>query len=374
MKCTVGTALALACSCALAQSGLQVAGRKVELGTPTAIAVGVKDVYWQPKGQALVYYASDADGAFIGAYDMAKGRAKDGVRLPEGTNVHFEAGLASRPVYLVVTSRDLEGGKRRWTVTTIDARALTAKDVWTNDYDSKAEVSVDVEASPSRDHALITVTDPAGRHPIVLLDGAASAVYSRDVATAWSQGSEFAGWSVDGTAYFSADQTTRLKSAVLNDIAANRAFELKLSNDQGGSVSSLPIVGLVFKFVLTAPNSGTPVFELMPTNGVLRPVLSRGPFVGEETLPHVVYPKQENALVTTSDKSGQSGALWLVRLTGDENEPYSKEGLLIAPEAQNSWMCEDGNWVAYETAGALFVRRITYGGQPFSRALIGHSP
>jgi hypothetical protein len=34
-------------------------------------------------------------------------------------------------------------------------------------------------------------------------------------------------------------------------------------------------------------------------------------------------------------------------------------------------MCEDGNWIAYEVAGALFVRQITYGGGPLNRSVVG---
>jgi hypothetical protein len=376
MRCFTSLVVASACVSAMAQSGLQVAGRQVELGAPKALAVGVSEVFWHPEGLALVYYAKDADGTYLGVYSQNADKTKAVLRFEEGTNVHFEAWLPKQPVYLIATSRPIPGREmKHWSLTTIDARTLSAKEVWSNDYASGAEVGIEVNASPSLDHAIVTVTDPEGRHPVVLLDGAVSAVYSRDVAAAWAQGSSFAGWSVDGTAYFSAlgappvDQTV-----VAADVAVSQlqgTFEIKLSVDTGsGNLSSdIPLLSFWVKASPVAPGAGTPVLELMPRNAVLRPVLSRGPYVGPEVLPHVVYPKPEESVVTSLARKDGSGALWLVRLTGDEGQPYGTDGLLIAAEAGKSWMCTDGNWVAYETAGALFIRRITYGGQPFSKAL-----
>ena len=73
----------------------------------------------------------------------------------------------------------------------------------------------------------------------------------------------------------------------------------------------------------------------------------------------------------SNERIDGTGSIWLARLTGEEGNPYSKEGVLVSGSKGVSWMCEDGNWIAYEVAGALFVRRITYGGQSFSKALFG---
>jgi hypothetical protein len=376
MRCFTSIVVASACVCAMAQSGLQVAGRQVEMGAPKALAVGVNEVFWHPGGLALVYYASDADGNFIGVYSQNADRTKAVMRFEEGTSVHFEEWLPKQPVYLIATSRPVPGIEmKRWSLTTIDARSLSAREVWSNDYENGAEVGIEVNASPSLDHAIVTVTDPEGRHPIVLLDGAVSTVYSRDVAAAWSQGSSFAGWSVDGTAYFSAlgappvDQTLVATDRALSQLQGTFVIKLTVDTGGGNGQSGIPMLSLFLRRTPVAPDAGTPVLELMPRNGVLRPVLSRGPYVGPEVLPHVVYPKPEESVVTSLARKDGSGALWLVRLTGDEGQPYGNDGLLIAAEAGKSWMCTDGNWVAYETFGALFIRRITYGGQPFSRAL-----
>ncbi len=374
-------------ACVLAQGGLSVAGKKVELSQPVAVAVGVTEVFWQGQGKALVFYASDADGSYLGVFSQETGKAKPAVRFSEGTEVRYEAWLPYRPVYLIATSRPVVGRDMlHWSVSTVDARSMTAKEVWWAEFPKEEEVGIHVQASPSLDHALITVNHGKERTPIVLLDGAVSAVYSRDVAAAWAQGSEFIGWSVDGTAYFSSGGSlVDSRNTVATEFALSGGnliareiqgvFEIKLGIDSGGNVlTSLPIIGKFFAMSPVAPVAGTPVLELMPRNAVLRPVLSKGPYVGPEVFPHVVYPKQEDASVSSQERRDGARALWMVRLTGDEAEPFGRDGILIAGQAGNSWMCDDGNWVAYESFGALFVRRITYGGQPFSVSLVGRLP
>lgn len=356
--------------------GLQVAGKKVELGPPKAVAIGVDQVFWKDDGAALAYYAQDAEGAYLGTYHLETGKAREALRFAEGTNVHFEQWLPYRPMYVVCLSVPARAGFRQWSIVTIDARALATKTVWSAEYGEKDEVGIDFDVSPSRDHAIITVTDPKGQTPLVLLDGALSAVFSRDVAAAWAQGTRFAGWSVDGTAYFSAsaqevrsDFTLRIGEALATSV--HQAFEVKLSLSEGETVfDSIPLLGKFLKIAPTAPKSGTPVYELMPNNATLRPVLSKGPFVHPEGSPHVVYPKQEDTIATAQERRDGAHALWMVGLTYQEGAPYTKDGVLIGLNVTQFWMCDDGNWIAYETGGALFVRQITYGGGPYSPSLV----
>lgn len=359
---------------ALAQEGLYVNGKRVAVSPPKAVAVGVDDVFWKKDGTALAYYATDSDGAYLGVYDVVDAKAKEMLRFPEGTNVHFEQWLPSRPIYLMVLSYPV-GDQKRFVVTSLDARNLRAVEIWSQQYAKDAEVGFDVNTSPSLDHALITVTDLDGRHPIVVTDGAMNTVYSRDVAKAWREGMSFAGWSADGTAYFQGGteqpaQTIAIDSDTALVSKALSTIELQFKVE-GNFLAELPIVGMFWRVRPVAPVAGIPVYELMPRNGVLRPILSRGPFIDAEVLPHVVWPKDEEAVVRSNERLDGTGSIWLVRLTGDENAPYGNEGVLVSGERGKSWMCEDGNWIAYETAGALFVRRITYGGQAFSKALFG---
>lgn len=374
MRTSTCVALVVLSAAAFGQGGLSINGKKVEVGAPHAVSVGVTEVFWKRDGAALAYYASDLDGTYLGVYDVEKGVAKEMLRFPEGTEVRFEQWLPQRPVYLMVTTHPV-GDQLRYVVHSIDVRNLRAVEIWSQQYEKGADVGIDVNASPSLDHALITVTDAEGRHPIVVTEGATNTVYSRDVAKAWQEGMSFAGWSADGTAYFQGAGAASSKP--LNVTAADTFYTgekgtIELTfRVQGNVLSELPIIGLLFKPLPVAPAAGVPVYELMPRNGALRPVLSRGPYAAPEMLPHVVWPKEEEAVVSAEDRLDGTGSIWLVALTGDEAQPYGREGVLVSGERGKSWMCEDGNWIAYETAGALFVRQITYGGAKFSRALFG---
>jgi hypothetical protein len=377
MRLTAVFAVVCLSGLALAQQGgLQVAVKKVELGPPAAVALGVDEVFWKDDGTALAYYAKDADGTYLGVFNQETGKSKAMLRFAEGTNVHFEQWLPYRPMYVIALSQPAGQGFKRWSIVTIDARLLTSKTVWTAQYGEKDAVGIDLDVSPSRDHAIITVTDPKGQTPIVLLEGALSAVYSRDLATAREQGMRFAGWSADGTAYFAAGAqqqeagvTFQIHDALISSV--RQSVELKLSSGEGEFVfDSVPLLGKFFKFSPTAPKTGTPVYELMPNNATLRPVLSKGPYVHPEGSPHVVYPVQEETIATAQQRRDGAHALWMVGLTYEEGAPYTKDGVLIGLDVSKFWMCDDGNWVAYQTGGALFVRRITYGGQPYSPSLV----
>jgi hypothetical protein len=345
------------------------------MGPPTAVAIGVTEVFWHDRGTALAFYSKDADGTFLGVHNLETGRGKDVVRFAEGTNVHYEAWLPNHPIYVIATSRAIVARKaKHWAVTVVDARTLTSKEVWSNDYPLDAEVSVDIKPSPSLDHAIIEISDPQGRAPVVLLNGGVNAVFSRDLAAAWEQGASFAGWSLDGTAYFRVvTEVANPQQSLISDVVTTwqGAVELTLKVGEGGLLSDIPLVGFLWRATPVAPEAGTPVYELMPNNAALRPVPSKGPYVGPAPAPHVVFPKAEDSIFSTSTRRDGGGALWLVRLTGDENQPFGSDGILISPFADRFWMCDDGNWVAYVTGGALFVRRISYGGEPYSRALVG---
>jgi hypothetical protein len=296
------------------------------------------------------------------------------MRFAEGTNVHYESWLPQRSIYLILMSRAIPGREaRRWSLMAVDALSLRANEAWGAEYATTEEVGVDVNPSPSLDHAIVTVSTSKGRTPIVLLRGGTSAVLSRDVALAWDQGMEFSGWSTDGTAYFSggiAHSDARSSYVRLANGQSSGVVEFKISV-QGGSelFSGVPIIGMLFKGSPVAPEAGTPVHELMPNNAALRPVLSRGPYEAPKQFPHVVYPVPEDTVAIARERRDGTHGIWLVGLTGIEGDPYTKDGLLVSAYPGKFWMCEDGNWVAYELAGALFVRRITYGGRPFSGEL-----
>lgn len=369
----LGTSALAGITLALAQGqmGLSIGGQAVRLEPPVAVAIGIKDVNWQREGRALMYDAEDADGYHQGLFRTADGKGKAVLRLAPGTQFHdwkwFPKKLA---VVEIVSREDPQTGVTRWSLYTLDAQTLTAREIMGWNFPKGEAGSVSMDLSPILDHALVTVRDSKSELSYVLLDNGGSLVLSPDLGNAKKQGSTFMGWSAQGTAYFSAPGVTPETSDVAT-LDAKRGegglvhlqfFTQSSSSNRVPVLGDLPIIGRLFlSAAKTAPSPGTPVLELMSWNGGLRPVRSRGPFEEVPFEPVALEPKPEAAQVLASLLRGQSGALWLVPELREEGRPRDPGGLLVAAEAGQSWFNPTREWIAYETAGALFVRKVLVG-------------
>lgn len=352
---------------ALGQNGLQVGNSTYSLEEAKAVCVGLKDVNWSPSGKALIYDSVDADGYFQGAYRTSDGVGKALYRIAEGSSIHSLHFLPKEPVGIEVFSKKDEAAKKvRWWIVALDSRNMKAEELMSWEFDEGREVSIDVKVSPTLDHALVDVRAGDEEHHYVLLSGGGRVVLSSDIDQATRQGSHFTGWSSQGTAYFSTpnegaqqgQQMQILGSKLLNANNGTIELTLSLSGGDGKNVlTDLPLLGKFFLSSPTAPGAGTPVFEVMPWNGGLRPIRSMGPYVKpEKALPPITALGQQ-AQVTSGPRLGQSGALWLMQ-EQEAKQLANPRGLLIAPNAGQSWFSDSREWIAYEENGALFVRRI----------------
>lgn len=367
MGITTIAAAGLGVLMAQGQAGLSIGVNTVRLEPPQAVVVGVKDVNWERQGRALMYDAVDADGYYQGLYRTADGKGKAVLRHPPGTQFHDWKWLPRKlSVVEIVSREDAAAGTRRYSVFSLDAQSLTARELLGLSYPKDEEVSVSMEISPSRDHGLITVRDRKGERTYVLLDNGTSLVLSADVTQAKLQGAGFAGWSADGTAYFRSsveDQAVQ----VLSTKSFNGLLQFQVALDNK-SEKGIPVLGdipfissLFLRTAPLAPAVGVPVFEVMPWNGGLRPVRSRGPFEGAPFAAPEFVSEPEAAQVIASHFRGQSGSVWLVHKLQEEGKPRPAGGTLVAAEAGQTWMPDIKNFIAYETAGALFVRQIRIG-------------
>lgn len=358
----IGLALAGIALGALAQgqSTLEVEGRKVTLGPPTAVAVGVKDVNWAPSGKALMYDAVDADGYYQGFYRTTDEKAKSVMRIPQGAEFQHWKWLPNRLAVIEVLKREIpDKGTVRWTAHLLDAQRFTARELRSWEYPKDSKVTSELEVSPTRDHAILTFHDEKGVHPFVLLDGGAELVPSADVAAAHAAGASFAGWSVEGTAYYSDVPNLKLDGATVQvDGRAQGAVQFIIQAQAvGEDARAIHLTGSLMLVAANkrAPDAGTPVLELMPWNAGLRQVRSKGPNIETAPTP-AVQAESQPAQVLAAERKGRAGSLWMVPAL-DEFKRVSGS-LLIAAEAEKSWFDPRQSFVAYETAGALFVRRI----------------
>jgi hypothetical protein len=378
MRCAIGIFVALVFCQATSQSTLQAGGKDVRLGEAKAVDVGVQSTVWEPAGKAILYEATDADGAFQGVFRTDKMKGQEVLRLPPHTNIEAQVWLAQRPVILQAFSTPIPDKKlKRWSINVVDAEALTAKELWSWEYPDNEPVSVEVNASPSLDHALVTIHDAKGAHPYVLCDGASTFVLSTEMEAASKQGHGFAGWSADGTAYFgqtaaqAAGQTLKLSTGGVSSggradeegVVVSLILEKARVATVGEVRSEFVLSDLVGKIRLmtarpTAPAAGIGVLEVMPWNGRIRSVRSRGPYVAKPVVPIPVLPRQEPARVVSGLRQGGSRALWLLPSTGKAEDVVQPGSLLISPDAELFWLPSNRSWVAYTMGGALFVRQI----------------
>ncbi len=361
MKIQVSLGMAACAMIASAQAPLKVDGRTVTLGPPTAVTVGLKDVNWSPTGKALLYDAVDADGYHQGFYRTTDEKAKSVLRIPEGTTFQHWKWLPNRLAVIEVLSRELpDEDAVRWSVYLLDAQKFTARELAHWVFPKSANVSSKLDVSPTRDHAIFTLKDESGEHPFVLLDGAESLVPAHDIAAAIAAGSSFVGWSLDGTAYYAEAGELRIASRGITlsrgtGSAIEYLFEVESDSSHKGPIIFLSANRLLVLENMRAPDAGWPVLEVMPWNGRLRQISSRGPNLDEPFWPRV-HAEGAPAQVLAAERSGTSGSLWMVENTPDGERPTG--ALLIAAEGKQAWFDPPQSFVAYETDGALFVRKI----------------
>lgn len=356
---------------AVAQNTLNVGGQEVRLGEAKGVAVGVETALWEATGKAILFAGRDADGMFQGVFRTDTMKGKEVLRLPPNTTIVSRVWLAQRPVVLEVLSQSIPERKaKRWSVTVIDADTFSANELWTWEYPEQEPVGVEVNPSPSLDHALITVNDSKGSHPYVLCDGANSQVRSTEIEAAQKAGHRFAGWSADGSAYFGpASAQPGPQEFVIeggqgqgeNGTVLLNLTLAKIATRAGAEVVTLD--GLSGKLTFTAaqptaPPAGTAVLEVMPWNGRIRSVRSKGPFVKKPIPSTPVTIRPEPARVVSGLRQGPARALWLLPESVKPEDPIQPASLLIAPEADGFWISGDRSWLAYRMAGALFVRKI----------------
>lgn len=358
----INVALAMMAFGALAQgqSTLEVEGKKVTLGPPTAVTVGIKDVNWAPSGRALMYDAVDADGYYQGFYRTTDEKAKSVMRIPQGAEFQHWKWLPNRLAVIEVLKREIpDKAIVRWSAHLLDAQRFNARELRSWEYAKDSKVTSELHVSPTRDHAILTFHDEKGVHPFVLLDGGAELVPSADVAAAHAAGASFAGWSIDGTAYYTDVPNLKLGNAEikLDGQAQGPARFLIQAQASDEDEHGIRLTGSIFLInaARRAPEAGTPVLELMPWNAGLRQVRSRGPHLEGDAIPAVQADLQP-AQVLAAQRSGSSGSLWMVPASDDSK--HVSGSLLITAEGERAWFDPQQSYVAYETAGALFVRKI----------------
>ncbi len=339
------------------------------LDPPVPVDVRVESLMWHPKGEALLYCRAEGKGKGLGVYRVGADEGKVLVHLQEGDRWEAQW-FEGAPCAIVITYRDHPVGKDKQieaTVHLLDARNNTARKVYGRTFAPGQRVDLNVDPSPGMIHAIFRVTDGKEQFHLVLPLSANTLLASPDLDRAVKEGFGGPFWSVDGTANYSKGGSAgRLASKLGQFSAANSARDAYVEltaqtlilQKSGGAklevLGDLPIIGNYFtvKLAAPAPPAGTDVLEVVPSNGVLRPVRFRGEWESRD--PEGLLPLATRQSVSTLQlgvSQGQANSLWLIR-EGDKAD----QGVLIAAHGSRAWVAPLNAAVAYVTDGALFVR------------------
>jgi hypothetical protein len=98
---------------------------------------------------------------------------------------------------------------------------------------------------------------------------------------------------------------------------------------------------------------GASGLELMPQNGVLRPVRFRGFWVNPPVSPTDTVLVRQPEPLRFKNSSASTQSVWL--RPADKN---AVSGVLVSADADQAWLSADGKTVAFTVNGVLFVRRM----------------
>ncbi len=351
-------------------------GEPVSLGVSKPIDIHVTQVVWQPTGQALIYKRDEEKGIGLGVFTAKNFEGKIVLHLRKDENEETYWLSDSRAALVVVHSPALEAKTKSTQIRIylVNADTQTSRELFRDTFDNKVVPSVDVDTSPSLEHAIVTFRNSQGSYHKVLTLGGGSFSDSPDLDRAEKQGLSGPIWSVDGTAIYSnavrtifyvTDKVNRVNisgGAAGTITFADESLKVATSTtnitlSKGGSddTYATSLTGLTFRVKMSppVPKSGTTVMELMPTNAILRPIRFRGPWVSTGAAGVKLVPQNQSLVLHFDQSNAQDTSVWLTRGT-QKGAPAA----LVAVHVSDTWLPDTKNAVAYTIDGALFFRSI----------------
>lgn len=344
-----------------------------KLSPATSVDIRVTSVQWHPHGDSLLYSRNEETGIGIGLYNLGDPEGK--VVLHLGPADQWDANwFEGAPSALVTVHRKVttpQGEKKEIAVYLLNGKQKTSYEVFSKLFDPKAEVDVDADLSPLLTHAIVTVTEGKKTYHEVLPINGGRLIASSDIDQATQQGFSGPTWSKDGTAIYGkgaggtfvatfdrvSDKAVPDKTAGSND---NSGATLKIAVQDGNlkvlnDVDAV-LVGLKLRLMPPAPPAGTPVYEVVPANGVLRQVRSPGPWVEVESAATTLQPATNQNWLDFGRSRGSAKSLWLMQ--GAKKDAI---GTLVAAQADAGDIGPREKAVEYTIDGALFVRSLSTG-------------
>lgn len=336
----------------------------------TAIDIRVKSVVWHPAGRALLYQREENQGTAIGLF--APGQKQGQLLLHLGKDDSWEAQWfdASTDVAVIVYHPYKEGNEeyRQVTIHLLNADKDTDKPIYERHAPASQKLDVDLDPSPSLLHAIFRIKENGKAGQFVMPAGGGQLIESNDIEQAVAQGYSGPAWSIDGTANYSkgnAELGARVVEAEAKAdlVQFSQAAQANQGNDDKAKALRVQLLeSLEYSRALlaarSAPEAGSPVLEVMPASGLMRPVRFRGPWNYKlGSLPNYQATGQKVTVQFGASK-GQANSLWLALAPAAEKgaPAIPPTAVLVTPEADKACLSPVMNGISYLTSGALFVR------------------
>jgi hypothetical protein len=331
------------------------------LGDAQPLDVRIDRVDWHPKGDALLYSRAEEGGVGIGLYRLGDVEGKVLLHLNE-KDTWESLWLAGLPDAVVTVYRSVatgQGQQKEAALYLLNVKSKAATELFSKIVPANESIHLFVDASPSLLHAIVTVHIGKETAHYVLPNNGGKLVAARDIDEAVKAGNSGPNWSLDGTAIYGGTNGSivwQSGAAAAVDVVPSKTQERvskeasitftvatdKLSSDIASYMS--------FKLVPPPPPIGASVFEVVPSNGVLRPVRFKGSWATAPAKPKILESKSNPSQLVLGQLRGSSSSLWL--MSGKSS------GVLVAAHANQALIAPDERAVAYITDGALFVRTI----------------
>lgn len=342
-----------------------------QLQKPVPIDMHVAALEWHPKGRGMIYTRKEGAGRALGVFMLGQEQGKSLVQIGKDDRYDI-TWFAGKPNALVTVFRpEAETGEKRTRieVVLVDLENQTQRSIFNRRFEEKEKASLEVDASPSLLHAILTLNTTAGRKHFILKTGSFDIIPSVDLDKAAEQGTSGPNWSVDGTAVYSNAAGSVLKSGTLEiangaitiaeeDARAKEKFARAALVTQSLEIKLLEAnlmekTALRLRFTPPPPAVGATVLELMPQNATLRQVRFKGPW--NEAYPRLTPIASQNipVLLNFGRSKGQTNSVWLTQA-----KQQAETGVLVTPYASQAWIAPMHTSVAYLTDGVLFIRVI----------------
>ncbi len=336
-----------------------------KLSAAQAVDIRVKTIQWHPSGEALLYSREEESGIGIGTYRLANREGKVVLHLHSEDKWRAEwfPGSACALVFVNRKVRAGWGEAKESAVYLLDAAQKSSYEVFARVVRPEETLEVDADLSPSLTHAIFDVREGKARYHVVLPAGGGTLVASPDIDQALSQGFWGPGWSANGTATYTKGSAKVADLLQVEFTLAAATDAIKRANDSTDSwVQTKANYDRTFSAYLRSraatPAAGTPVLEVVPSNGALRQVLSPGPWLWPKPAPQAVFPVSHPVWIEFEHSRSNSNSLWLSdrpKSSRTPNDP-SADGVLVAAHADWADLSPEDKAIAYLIDGALFVR------------------